>query len=332
MRNKALIGTLISLAILVVASLYFERKKEDIPPENKVVKVGILQFVTHDALDEIEKGIEDGLADAGYVGKNIQLTVLNAEGDQSKIHTMSKKLVNDRNDVVVGIATPVAQALAAATSDIPVVMGAVSDPLGARLVKNLAKPEANVTGVSNQIPVKQMVELIKKITPNAKKIGMLYSSSEDNSISQVKAFKQYAEAVGLIVEEFAVPSTNEIKTTASVMTGKVDAIFVPQDNTIASAFPTVISEANLANIPVYSSVDSMVKQGSIATISQSQYQLGRETAKVVIQLLERKKVADVPVNIINTGTPTLNLQAAKDLGIKIPQDLLEKADIAIQAQ
>lgn len=145
----------------------FQKEHQD---ANKVVKVGILQFVTHDALDQIEKGIEDGLKEAGYKGDKVKITLLNAEGDQSKIQTMSKQLVNDKNDVVIGIATPAAQGLAAATKDIPVIMGAISDPVGAKLVKNLKHPEGNVTGTSNQVPIKQTVELVKSLTPNAKRL------------------------------------------------------------------------------------------------------------------------------------------------------------------
>ena len=332
MKNKALIGTLAALALLVVGVLFVSQRQEtSSSSEDKVVKIGILQFVTHDALDEIERGIEDGLADAGYEGSNVELTVLNAEADQSKIQTMSKKLVDDGNDVVIGIATPAAQGLASATSDIPVVMGAISDPVGAKLVKNLDKPEGNVTGVSNHVPHAQTVELIQTITPDAKTIGVLYASSEDNSVSQVKEFTQYAEEAGLTVVEYAVPSTNEITTTMSVMTGKVDAIFVPQDNTIASAFPTVVTAANAAKIPVYSSVDTMVKQGSIASVAQSQYDLGLETAKIAVKILAGKKVSEVPVKVVDTGVPTVNLKAAKELGITIPDSLLEEADIAVEA-
>ena len=332
MKNKALIGTLAALALLVVGVLFVSQKQEVSPAsEDKVVKIGILQFVTHDALDEIERGIEDGLAEAGYEGSNVELTVLNAEADQSKIQTMSKKLVDDGNDVVIGIATPAAQGLASATSDIPVIMGAISDPVGAKLVKNLDKPEGNVTGVSNHVPHAQTVELIQTITPDAKTIGVLYASSEDNSVSQVKEFTQYAEEAGLTVVEYAVPSTNEITTTMSVMTGKVDAIFVPQDNTIASAFPTVVTAANAAKIPVYSSVDTMVKQGSIASVAQSQYDLGLETAKIAVKLLAGKKVSEVPVKVVDTGVPTVNLKAAKELGITIPDSLLKEADIAVEA-
>ena len=331
MKNKALIGTLAVLALLVVGVLFVSQKQNSSTSEDKVVKIGILQFVTHDALDEIERGIEDGLADAGYEGSNVELTVLNAEADQSKIQTMSKKLVDDGNDVVIGIATPAAQGLASATSDIPVIMGAISDPVGAKLVKNLDKPEGNVTGLSNHVPHAQTVELIQTITPDAKTIGVLYASSEDNSVSQVKEFTQYAEEAGLTVVEYAVPSTNEITTTMSVMTGKVDAIFVPQDNTIASAFPTVVTAANVANIPVYSSVDTMVKQGSIASVAQSQYDLGLETAKIAVKILAGKKVSEVPVKVVDTGVPTVNLKAAKELGITIPDSLLEEADIAVEA-
>ena len=330
MKNKALIATLIGLVVLVCGSLVYDATSNQASSKNKVVKVGILQYVTHDALDEIERGIVDGLKDAGYSGDNIKLTVLNAEGDQSKIQTMSKQLVAAKNDVVIGIATPAAQGLASATKDIPVVMGAISDPVGSKLVKNLKKPEGNVTGVSNQVPIKQTVELIQEVTPSAKTIGVLYASSEDNSVSQVAQFKKYAQKAGLSVKEYAVPTTNEIKTTMSVMTGQVDAVFVPQDNTIASAFTTVVNEANSAKIPVYSSVDTMVKQGSIGSIAQSQYGLGTETAKVAIKLLAGQKVADVPVKVVDTGTATLNLKAAKLLDITISDELLKKADIAVK--
>lgn len=331
MKNKRLIWTLIFLAILTLGSIGTDLFKKEHQDANKVVKVGILQFVTHDALDQIEKGIEDGLKEAGYKGDKVKITLLNAEGDQSKIQTMSKQLVNDKNDVVIGIATPAAQGLAAATKDIPVIMGAISDPVGAKLVKNLKHPEGNVTGTSNQVPIKQTVELVKSLTPNAKTIGILYASSEDNSKSQVESFKKYAEKDGLNVVEYAVPSTNEINTTMSVMTGKVDAIWMPQDNTIASAFSTVISSANQAKIPVYTTVDTMVKEGGLASVAQSQYELGKATARSSVKVLKGKKVKDVPVDVIDDGTPTLNLKVAQDLNITIPDDVLKQSDIAVKA-
>ena len=169
----------------------------------------------------IYQGIQDGLAEEGYKGDQVKIDFMNSEGDQSKVATMSKQLVANGNDVVVGIATPAAQGLASATKDLPVIMAAITDPVGANLVQNLEKPGGNITGVSDHNPAQQQVELIKTLTPDVKTVGALYSSSEDNSKSQVEEFKAYAEKAGLKVETFAVPSTNEIASTVNVMTGKL---------------------------------------------------------------------------------------------------------------
>lgn len=290
MKNKRLIWTLVFLAILTLGSIGTDLFKKEQQSTHKVAKVGILQFVTHDALDQIEKGIEDGLKEAGYKGDKVQITLLNAEGDQSKIQTMSKQLVNDKNDVVIGIATPAAQGLAAATKDIPVIMGAISDPVGAKLVKDLKHPEGNVTGTSNQVPIKQTVELVKSLTPNAKTIGILYASSEDNSKSQVESFKKYAEQDGLNVVEYAVPSTNEINTTMSVMTGKVDAIWTPQDNTIASSFSTVISLANQAKIPFIQLLIPWLKKAVWPQLLKTNMSLEKLQPVVLLKFLKVKKL------------------------------------------
>ncbi|MGT2807932.1 peptide ABC transporter substrate-binding protein [Streptococcus iniae] len=331
MKNKSLLATLILITTLVVFSLVFEKTDNQVPlAAKKVVKVGILQLVTHEALDQIEQGIEDELAKSPNKNQKIEIHLMNAEADQSKLQTMSKQLVSSGNDIVVGIATPAAQGLATASKDIPVVMSAITDPVGAKLVKNLKKPEANVTGLSNQVPVAQTVKLIKDISPQTKTVGVLYASSEDNSISQVKAFKQEAAKEGITVLSYAVPSTNEVPSTMAIMTSKVDAIFIPQDNTIASAFSAVISAANAAKKPVYSSVDTMVKDGSIASVSQNQYDLGVQTAKQIKALLKGKKVSQVPVKIVDTGKPILNRKAAAELGIKIPDEVLKRSQIIVK--
>lgn len=335
MKNKTLMGTLALLAVVIFGAIFYNlgQGNSSAKPETKAkVKVGILQFVTHDALDAINAGIIKGLEESGYGKDKVAIDYVNAEADQSKIQTMSKKLVANGNDVVVGIATPAAQGLANATKDIPVVMGAISDPVGAKLVSDLKHPSGNITGVSNQVPVAQAVELIKALTPNAQTIGVLYSSNEDNSQSQVKKFEQLAKEKGLSVITYAVPSTNEITSTMSVMTGKVDAVFVPQDNTIASAMKTVAASANKAQLPVYVVDDSMVKNGGFAAVGQNQFDIGVETGKMVAQILKGQKVKDLPVTVIDTGTPTLNMKVAKELGITIPKDLMDKAEISVKAE
>ncbi|HEL0246111.1 TPA: ABC transporter substrate-binding protein [Streptococcus equi subsp. zooepidemicus] len=327
MKHKGLIATVIVLFLMVAASLVLkEGKKQSQLASKRVVKVGILQLVTHEALDQIAQGIKDELKKHHQPEQKVSITLMNAEGDQSKIQTMSKQLVKT-NDIVVGIATPAAQGLAAATKTIPVVMSAISDPVGAKLVKHLDRPEANVTGLSNKVPVRQTVDLIKEMTPQVKRVGVLYASSEDNSISQVKDFTALAEKQGLEVLAYAVPSTNEVTTTMSVMTEKVDAVFIPQDNTIASAFSAVVAASNAAQLPVYSSVDTMVEQGSLASISQSQYQLGVETARQVLQLMAGKEVSEVPVKVVDNGKPFLNVKVARDLGLVLSKDLLKRSDL-----
>nr|WP_278925276.1 tryptophan ABC transporter substrate-binding protein [Streptococcus canis] len=325
MKNKSLIVTLIILMVMVIGSLLAKgmaKEKDDLASQ-KNIKIGILQLVTHEALDDIERGIEDQLRKQTPKGKHVTIKLMNAEGDQSKIQAMSRQLTQSGNDIVIGIATPAAQGLAAATKDIPVVMSAISDPVGAKLVKHLERPEGNVTGLSNKVPVKQTIDLMRELTPEAKRIGVLYASNEDNSLSQVKSFSQLAQKKGYQVIPYAVPSTNEVPTTMSIMLSKVDAIFIPQDNTIASAFSSVITASKAAKVPVYSSVDTMVKEGSLASISQSQYQLGVETANQVLRLIKGKAVADISVKVINHGKPLINKKVAEELGIPMSQHLLD---------
>ena len=327
MKNKSLIVTLIILMVMVIGSLLAKgmaKEKDDLASQ-KNIKIGILQLVTHEALDDIERGIEDQLRKQTPKGKHVTIKLMNAEGDQSKIQAMSRQLTQSGNDIVIGIATPAAQGLAAATKDIPVVMSAISDPVGAKLVKHLERPEGNVTGLSNKVPVKQTIDLMRELTPEAKRIGVLYASNEDNSLSQVKSFSQLAQKKGYQVIPYAVPSTNEVPTTMSVMLSKVDAIFIPQDNTIASAFSSVITASKASKVPVYSSVDTMVKEGSLASISQSQYQLGVETANQVLRLIKGKAVADISVKVIDHGKPLINKKIAEELGIPMSQHLLDTA-------
>ena len=326
MKNKRLIGTLILFALVLIGAYV----QPVLFPSQKVastqrVKVGVLQFTSHEALDQIYQGIRTGLKEEGYSGKHLDLQFMNAQGDQSRIQTMSQQLVSNQNDVLIGIATPAAQGLASATKKIPIVMGAITDPIGAKLMTNLDKPTGNITGVSDQTPISEDIDLIQKLTPNIKTIGVLSASSEDNSPSQVKRFKDEAQKKGYTVLEYSVPSTNEVATTMSVMTGRVDAIWIPIDNTIASAFSTVVNAANQANIPVYPSVDTLVQEGGLAAVSLDQYQLGVDTGKMAAKILKGQKVSDTPVERYTKGSPVVNQKVADQLGITIPQDVLNDA-------
>ena len=334
MKNKRLLAVLAVLVVLVGGSLIYSSLNKGggskSTTDKKTVKVGVLQYVSHPSLDLIYKGIQDGLAEEGYKADDIKIDFMNAEGDQSKVATMSKQLVSNDNDVLIGIATPSAQGLAAATKDKPVVMGAITDPVGANLVKNLEKPGGNITGVSDHNPAKQQLELIKKLTPNVKTIGALYSSSEDNSKTQVEEFKKLAEEAGYKVEEYSVPSTNEIASTMNVMTGKVDAIWIPIDNTIASAFATVVSSNKDAKKPIYPSATAMVEEGGLASVVVDQHDLGVATGKMAAKILKGAKPEETPVEIFNKGKSVINKKNAKELGITVPEDALKEAGQVIE--
>lgn len=336
--KKVILGLLALLAI--GAGAYFlggsanNKKAETVATEKKaksdeVLTVGILQFISHPSLDQIHEGVIEGLKDKGYVeGKNLKIEYLNGQGDQSKLNSMSQQLLDKKADVLVGIATPAAQALANATSDIPIIMGAISDPVKADLVKDLKHPGSNITGVSNQTPVNQQLKLAKKIFPDAKKIGMIYSSTEDNAVSQIDKAEKDAKAEGYEVKRYAIASSNDLAQTTQVMSEEVDFIYVPQDNVIASAFQTLMAEADKAKKPVFVSVDNMVKEGGVATVGQNQTELGVETGKMTADVLDgASKPADTPVNVIDYGETIVNEEKAKELGIKIPEDVLKDAQI-----
>ena len=262
MKNKRLMGIIGLIAAAVIGTAIYSAtagKDNKAATSNEKAKVGVLQLVSHPSLDLIYKGIQDGLAEEGYDKDKVDIDFLNAEGDQNKVATMSKQLVDKDNQVLIGIATPSAQGLASATKDKPIVMGAITDPVGANLVKDLKKPGGNITGVSDHNPTEQQLKLIKELTPNVKTIGALYSTSEDNSKSQVEEFTKLAEKAGFKVIPYSVPSTNEVASTVSVMTGKVDAIWVPIDNTIASAFSTVVEANKTAKKPIFPSATAMVE-------------------------------------------------------------------------
>ncbi|MEG3312303.1 tryptophan ABC transporter substrate-binding protein [Streptococcus parasuis] len=332
MKNKNLLATIIALTVMVVAALFLTQKEQNNSTNSTAkVKIGVLQFVTHDSLDEIYKGIKAGLEEGGYTTtENLSIDFMNAEGDQSQVQTMSKKLVDNGNELLIGIATPAAQGLANATTELPIIMGAVTDPVGANLVTDLKNPGGNITGVSDQTPVADTVSLIKEITPDAKTIGVLYSSNEDNSKIQVAEFKTAAEEAGYTVLEYAVASSNELASTVEVASSKVDALFTPVDNTVASAFSTVVSVANKSKTPIFTSVEDMVEGGGIASVTLSQYDLGVATGKMAAKILDGANPADTPVQIFNEGTIVVNQKVANELGITLSDDVINQASKVIE--
>lgn len=327
--NKIFIAFVLLLVCVLGYGVYSSNKGEDTnKTQNKEVKVGVLQLLSHPALDQIYKGLEDGLAKEGYkVGENLKIDLQNAQGDQSNLASMGQKLVTDNNDILVGITTPATLSLSNATKDKPIIMAGITYPVEAGLIKSEDKPGNNITGVSDRTPIKQQLEVMKKVLPKMKKVGILYTASEDNSVKQAQEAEKLAKELGLEVKVSSIANTNDIQQVTESLASETDAIFVPIDNTIASAMSTVVKVTDAKKIPVFPSADTMVADGGVLGIGVDQYQIGVETAKVVAKVLKGEDTKNMPIVLANEGVIYLNEAKAKQLGIEIPNEVKEKAKV-----
>lgn len=293
----------------------------------KVYKIGVVQLLEHDALDSAYKGFVDGLKSAGYEdGKNIRLNYENAQNEQANCVTIASKLVNDGSDLILAIATPAAQAVANATKDIPILVTAVTDPADAKLVKSNDKPGTNVSGTSDLTPVKEQIELLKEMVPDVKNVGLMYCSSESNSKFQIDIAKKECDELGIGYTVKTVSSSNEIQQVAQSLVGRVQAVYVPTDNMLAAGMKTLGMVFTPAKIPVVVGESGMVKNGGIATYGINYYKLGQQTAEMAVKILKGEtKPADMPIEYQKDMDVAVNQDVAKQLGITIPQDLLDKA-------
>ena len=294
------------------------------PKKQKVIKIGAIQLVEHPALDASYKGFVDGLKAAGYEdGKNIKLMYENAQGEQSNCVTIADKFISQRCDIIFAIATPAAQAVANKTETTPILVTAVTDPKTAGLVESNEKPGTNVTGTSDLTPCAAQIQLLKKLLPNTKKVAMLYCSSEENSRFQINLAKAECDRQGLTYVDATVSNTNEVQQVVQSLVGKVDAIYSPTDNMIASTMATVSLVTTPAKIPVITGEDGMVQGGGLATYGINYYELGKQTAKMAVEVINGKKPRDMPIQYLDKCDFTYNKETAAALGITIPADLLK---------
>ncbi len=289
----------------------------------EMITIGILQYVTHNALDAAREGFVQALADNGYVeGVNVTYDVQNAQQDSNNLSVMRDRFVSNKVDLVLAIATPAAQAIAAATSEIPILFTAVTDPVDARLVTSAEQPGGNVTGTNDMNPIAQQIELLVKLVPGAKTVGIIYNSSEDNSVLQADIAKEEATARGLAVVVQTVTSGNDVQQATQSLVGKCDAIYVPTDNTLAAAMPTLGAVAEEAKIPVICGESNMVLAGGLATLGINYYNLGYQTGEMAVRVLKGEPTASMPVESLQNFDFTINANTVAALGITVPEDLL----------
>lgn len=280
-----------------------------------VVKVGVLQYMEHESLTAARKGFVAELEANGYKeGEELVLDYQNAQGDQANLQTISEQLI-DGNDIVLAIATPSAQSLATVSTETPIAFTAVTDPLSADLVESIEKPGGLLTGTSDQAPIDKQVELLGQAVPDAKTVGILYTTSERNSEVQVEQAKELLEKAGYKVVVKGITSSNEVQDATTSLMKDVDALFIPTDNTVASTM-TMIGELSVEHkVPVIGGSTDMVDEGGLLTYGTNYEALGRQTAKMAIKIIEGANVSETAVEYPETVSLHVNEEMAQKLGI-----------------
>ncbi len=280
----------------------------------KVLRIGITQIVDHPALNAVRDGFIDEMTELGYIlDKDVVYDLQNAQGDMATANTIAQKFVSEGVDLILSIATPNTQAAINATTTIPIVFSAVTDPLGAGLVLNLESSGNNVTGISDLTPVRKQIELIKEMLPKAKAVGTIYNLAEANSVLTNELAKEACADLGLKLIEATVSSSADVLLAARSLVGKVDAIYVSTDNATVSALDAVVQVTNENNIPLVLADPTTLKQGALVALGFNYYQHGQQTAPIVIKILEGTKPTDIPVEFAKNVQLGVNLDTAKEI-------------------
>lgn len=293
-------------------------------PEAK--HVAVTQIVEHPALDAVRKGVKDVLGEQGWTeGENLKWNYQSAQGNTATAAQIAKKFAGDQPDAIVAIATPSAQAVASSARASNIIFSAVTDPVAAKLVKAWDKPGKNITGVSDLTPIDQHLALVKEVVPGAKTLGVIYNPGEANSVSLVKLVQQYAPAHGLKVVEAASPKSADVQTATRSLMGRVDAIYLPTDNTVISALEGVIKISEQADIPLIAGDTDSVKRGAIAALGFNYYEVGRQTGNMLVKVLNGTSPAEIPVEGIQKTELFVNPAAAERMGVTLTEEIIAKA-------
>ena len=314
---RKLLAPLLVVGILLTSLISLHQLKAD--KKKDVFRIGISQFITHQSLDATREGFVDELAKQGYVeGKNIEIHLQNAQGEQRNLKTISQQLA-ESSDVVLAIATPSAQSLANTTQTTPVVFSAVTDPVSAKLVESKEHPGGNVTGTSDQSSdaISTQINLIKKVLPKAKTIGILYTQSEPNSVVQKDEAKRLLEEKGFTVVEKTILDSNNVKAAAESLMAEVDMVFVPTDNIISSTMETVKQVSIKHKVPVFGGSTEMIAVGGLYNYGTNYEELGRQTARMLIRVLKGEKPENIAVELPEKLELHTNQEMADALGIDI---------------
>ena len=295
----------------------------------KSYTIGISQFAEHGSLDNCREGFLEGLKEEGIEeGKNLNVEYKNSAADMGTASQIASSFVSDKVDLICGIATPSAQAAynSAMNSDIPVVYTAVTDPVAAKLAKEDGTPAGNVTGTSDELPIKAQLEMIREMLPDAKNIGILYTTSEANSVSALAKYKELAGDYGFTIVDKGIAQTADISLATDELLTEVDCLTNLTDNTVVASLATILDKANKQNIPVFGSEIEQVKIGCLAAEGLDYVALGKQTGKMAAEILKgEKKASDMNFETITEPGFYVNEKVAENLGVTVPQDLADEA-------
>ncbi len=289
--------------------------------------VSFNQIVEHPALDALRQGVKDELSAQGLT---VRYHDHIAQGNIATANLIAKQILGEQPDVAVGIATPTAQACAQVIKNIPIVFAAVTDPVGAGLVQSLEHPGGNITGTTDMSPIDRQLELILEFLPEIKTIGVIYNSGEVNSVTLVRILKQEAAKKGISVEEATISNSAGVSQAARSLIGRVDAVYIPTDNTVVSAFEAITQVGYQAKLPIFAADTDSVARGAIAALAVDYYKMGRQTGEMVSRIFKGADPAEMPVETLREFQTHLNPGSAAKMGVDIPQALLKKADKIIE--
>lgn len=331
MKKKTIAIMMTAAMVMAMAAGCGSKESSSSDGDNKEAsyKIGIQQFAEHGSLDNCREGFLEGLEEEGIKeGDNLKVEVKNAMADTATNAQIADSFVSDNMDLICAIATPSAQSAynAAMDKDIPVVYTAVTDPVAAELADKDGNPVGNVTGTSDTLPVEEQLKMIREMMPDAKTIGILYTTSEANSVSAIATYESLADKYGFTLETKGISQTSEIALATDDLLTKVDCITNLTDNTVVASLPTILEKANEKGIPVFGSEIEQVKIGCLAAEGIDYIQLGKQTGKIAAQILKgEKKASEIPYEIISEPGFYVNTKVAENLGIEVPSDLADSA-------
>ncbi|WP_196000327.1 ABC transporter substrate-binding protein [Clostridium sp. 1001271B_151109_B4] len=299
---------------------------ENAKNDGKMYTIGINQLVQHDALDASREGFVEGLKESGFEeGKNLKIDYQNAQGDMAIAKTISDQFVTSKVDMIFAIATSSLQASYNSTKDIPIVFTAVTDPIDAGVANSWESSETNVTGTSDMVSMEEQLDLLTELVPDIKTLGVLYNSSEANSLAQVQELKKEAKKRNIDIKEISVTTVNEINQNLSAALGSIDALYAPTDNTVASAYDLVGNLCINKNIPILCGEEAGVSKGGLCSIGIDYFKLGKEAGYKAAEILNGKAPSDIEISTLSDMSITINTDVVEKLNITVPDDINSKA-------